>query len=98
MNTDEGEDNIVIPAEAATAAGGKYDWNITGELGPTLNNRTLALTIGKVVGGSTLLNRIVNDRGSEADYNMWKDLGNDGWGWDDLLPYFKKVGLTLWFR
>jgi choline dehydrogenase len=58
---------------------------------PDAGNRTLAIPQGKAVGGSSLLNRMVFDRGSQADYNRWETLGNAGWGWTDLLPYFKKV-------
>lgn len=43
------------------------------------------------MGGSTKLNRMVFDRGSKADYDDWAELGNKGWDWDTLFPYFKKV-------
>lgn len=46
---------------------------------------------GKVVGGSSVLNYMIYTRGSSVDYNNWKAMGNDGWGWDDVLPYFKKI-------
>lgn len=51
----------------------------------------MAIPQGKVVGGSTKLNRMVFDRGSKSDYDSWAALGNEGWDWDGLLPYFKKV-------
>ncbi|KAJ8713018.1 hypothetical protein PYW08_008322 [Mythimna loreyi] len=46
---------------------------------------------GKVVGGSSVLNYMIYTRGAKPDYDNWKAMGNDGWGWDDVLPYFKKV-------
>lgn len=44
-----------------------------------------------MVGGGTVLNRMLFDRGSKADYDRWAALGNDGWDWDSLLPYFMRV-------
>jgi len=44
-----------------------------------------------VVGGSTKLNHMVFVRGAPSDYNSWGDIGNRGWNWESLLPYFKKV-------
>jgi choline dehydrogenase-like flavoprotein len=49
------------------------------------------LTAGKVVGGGTAVNGMFMPRGAKADYDIWEDLGNNGWGWSDLLPYFIKV-------
>lgn len=46
---------------------------------------------GKVMGGSSVLNYMIYTRGTEQDYNGWRDMGNEGWGWDNVLPYFKKI-------
>uniref|UniRef100_A0A2A4JID4 Glucose-methanol-choline oxidoreductase N-terminal domain-containing protein n=2 Tax=Heliothis virescens TaxID=7102 RepID=A0A2A4JID4_HELVI len=46
---------------------------------------------GKVVGGSSVLNYMIYTRGAKPDYDNWQAMGNDGWGWDDVLPFFKKV-------
>ena len=46
---------------------------------------------GKVLGGSSSINAMVYVRGQPRDFNDWRDCGNPGWGWDDVLPYFKKM-------
>lgn len=54
-----------------------------------LNQSSTAYS-GAVVGGGTVVNGMFWNRGSSADYNSWEVLGNPGWSWQDLLPYFKK--------
>ncbi|KAL4997370.1 hypothetical protein BDV10DRAFT_186359 [Aspergillus recurvatus] len=87
---DQEEDYILIPGLAGNAIGTKYDWNLTYVVNPDLGNRSVSIPQGKAVGGSSLLNRMVFDRGSKADYDRWEALGNPGWGWRDLLPFFKQ--------
>lgn len=55
-----------------------------------LEGLSVGVLIGKVVGGGSVINGMAFDRASAADYNAWEQLGNPGWGWDGLLPYFKK--------
>lgn len=55
-----------------------------------LYNATHNVTVAAVVGGATVVNGMGCDRGSKADYDAWEELGNPGWGWNGLLPYFKK--------
>ncbi|RPA72823.1 glucose-methanol-choline oxidoreductase-like protein [Ascobolus immersus RN42] len=55
-----------------------------------MGNRTHMVYAGKAVGGGTAINGMLFDRGAKSDYDAWKALGNPGWGWNDLLPYFKK--------
>jgi len=56
-----------------------------------LGNRTFPLLVGSVVGGGSIINGMTFNRGTRPDYDSWNELGNEGWGWDGLLPYFKKV-------
>lgn len=58
---------------------------------PQLDNRTFTVSAANVVGGGTVVNGMMFDRGSNADYDAWEHLGNGGWGWKSLQPYFKKT-------
>lgn len=91
LYSDQNEDFVTIPGLAGGAVGTKYDWNITYVASEAVGGRVIPIPLGKVVGGSTKLNRMVFDRGSKSDYDGWETLGNEGWNWDSLLPYFKKV-------
>lgn len=68
----------------------KYDWCFQSEPNAALDGRTLAYPRGKVIGGTSTINGHVYTRGQAADYDHWRDLGIVGWGWSDVLPYFKK--------
>ena len=57
---------------------------------PALNNRVLACPRGKTLGGSSSINGLVYMRGHPSDYDHWRDLGNRGWGWSDVLPIYRK--------
>ena len=56
-----------------------------------LLNRSIGAPSGKVIGGGTVLNGMVFNRGSRAEYDRWEKLGNPGWNFNTLLPYFKKA-------
>ncbi|CAG8702477.1 12707_t:CDS:2, partial [Acaulospora colombiana] len=86
---DAGEDEILVP-RYALGAPAKYFYSIPSVPQPGLNNRSEVLLAGKVVGGGTAVNGMFMPRGAKADYDIWEDLGNSGWGWNDLLPYFIK--------
>ncbi|MGV1757288.1 GMC family oxidoreductase [Rhizobium sp. A22-96] len=58
---------------------------------PGLQGRSMALPRGKGTGGSTNVNGQIFIRGQREDFDHWRDLGNPGWGYDDLLPYFRKL-------
>ena len=58
---------------------------------PTTNNRKLYWPRGRVWGGSSSINAMVYIRGHAYDYDLWRQLGNAGWSYEDVLPYFKKA-------
>ena len=66
----------------------RTDWMMRTEDEPGLNGRSLSYPRGKVLGGCTAINGMIYMRGQAADYDHWRQLGNTGWGWDDVLPYF----------
>ena len=68
----------------------KYNWMYTTEPDPALANRSAYWPRGKVLGGSSSINAMVYVRGQPGDFNDWRDAGNPGWGWDEVLPFFKK--------
>ena len=67
-----------------------YDWCYRTEPDPGLNGRSLEWPRGKVLGGSSSLNGLLYVRGQPEDYDRWRQMGNSGWGWDDVLPLFKR--------
>jgi choline dehydrogenase-like flavoprotein len=70
----------------------RYTWNITSLPNSELNNQTRTVVSPRIVGGGTALNGMVFDRGSRRDYDEWAEyVGDPGWGWDGLLPYFMKA-------
>lgn len=66
------------------------DWCYKTQPDPGLNGRSLDWPRGKVLGGSSSLNGLLYVRGQPADYDRWRQMGNAGWGWDDVLPLFKR--------
>jgi choline dehydrogenase-like flavoprotein len=68
----------------------RADWMFTTGPEAGLNGRSLAYPRGKVIGGSSAINAMIYMRGQAADYDGWRQLGLNGWGWDDVLPYFLK--------
>jgi choline dehydrogenase len=68
----------------------RVDWCFKTEIEPGLGDRALGYPRGKVLGGCTAINGMIYMRGQAADYDHWRQLGLPGWGWDDVLPYFRK--------
>ena len=66
------------------------NWSYQTEPEPALNNRRLYWPRGRVLGGSSSINAMCYSRGHRSDYDDWERLGNPGWGWQDVLPYFKR--------
>ena len=68
----------------------RTDWMMKTAPEPGLNGRSLVYPRGKLLGGCTSVNGMIYMRGQSADYDGWRQMGNVGWGWDDVLPYFLK--------
>jgi choline dehydrogenase len=81
---------IQIPLECTNLLGSDVDWGYFSEPEPHLNNRKIFCPRGKVWGGSSSINFMVYIRGNHHDYDHWQELGNPGWSYKDVLPYFKK--------
>ena len=70
-----------------------YDWGYSlrqENAGLALKDKVMLYPRGKVLGGTSMLNWMLYVRGHSADYDEWESLGNPGWGYEDVLPYFKK--------
>ena len=89
-----GYDNWIwfhIPVGYLFAIGNpRSDWCFKTEAEEGLNGRSLSYPRGKAIGGSSAINAMIYMRGQAADYDHWRQLGLSGWGWDDVLPFFKK--------
>ena len=68
----------------------KVDWCFHTEKDETMNNRSIRYPRGKTLGGSSSINGLLWIRGQSNDYDNWRQMGNSGWGWNDVLPYFLK--------
>ena len=70
--------------------GSNLDWGYSTQPEPGLNNRQISIAQGKVLGGGSSINAMMYIRGNRRDYDRWESLGNKGWSYQDVLPYFKK--------
>src|SRR3954471_17975957 len=90
-----GNDNWIwfhIPVGYLFAIGNpRSDWMFRTEPEAGLNGRSLAYPRGKVIGGSSAINAMISMRGQAADYDHWRQLGLTGWGYDDVLPAFRRL-------
>src|ERR1700732_3469136 len=90
-----GNDNWIwfhIPVGYLFAIGNpRSDWMFKTDPEAGLNGRSLAYPRGKVIGGSSAINAMISMRGQAADYDHWRQLGLGGWGWDDVLPAFRRL-------
>lgn len=92
---------VTTPGRWVSLMGSKYDWGYTTEPEPGLQNRRIAFPRGKGHGGSSAVNAMTFIRGHQFCFDKWERLGNPGWGYDALLPIFKKserheMGETPW--
>jgi choline dehydrogenase len=74
----------------------RVNWMFTTEPVPSAGGRTSYWPRGKVLGGSSSINAMVYVRGQPEDYDDWRDAGNPGWGWDDVLPLYKRMESHAW--
>ncbi len=82
---------VHIPVGYLYAMGNpRLDWCYRTAEEPGLNGRSLAYPRGKVLGGCSSINGMIYMRGQAADYDQWRQSGCTGWGWDDVLPLFRK--------
>jgi len=90
-----GSDNWIwfhIPVGYLFAIGNpRSDWMFRTEPEAGLNGRSLAYPRGKVIGGCSAINAMISMRGQAADYDHWRQLGLTGWGYDDVLPAFRRL-------
>lgn len=86
-----GDPKITIPGlGASTYFDPDYDWCITSEPQEHLNGRSLGQPVGKVLGGSSAINLGMVIYPSKSGFDSWERLGNPGWGWETMAPYFRK--------
>lgn len=88
----QSDPRVKIPAGILAMYGRKrFDYGYVGTPQPELNNRRIPVNRGKMLGGSSSMNSMLYIRGAAQDYDEWRDLGCNGWGWDDVLPVFKDL-------
>ncbi|NNM61314.1 MAG: NAD(P)-binding protein, partial [Steroidobacteraceae bacterium] len=73
-----------------TFADASVNWKYQAAPSPGLGGRTMYWPRGRVLGGSSSINALVYCRGMPADFEDWRQMGNPGWGWDEVRPYFEK--------
>lgn len=89
--SDENVEAIHDAASWTTLLGGPYDWNHAYAPTRHVNGRTIPLPRGRVLGGSSSINAMLWYRGHPSDYDAWEAAGASGWGWDAVLPYFRRA-------
>lgn len=89
-----GKDNYIwihVPVGYLYCMGNpRTDWGLKTAPSAGLNGRVLNYPRGRVLGGCSSINGMIYMRGQARDYDQWAQLGNTGWGWDDVMPYFLK--------
>jgi choline dehydrogenase len=87
----DANDFVQIPGAWPAQLHTERDWDYSSGYEPACNDRRIYLPRGRMLGGSSSLNAMAYIRGNRADYDEWASLGCAGWGYDDVLPYFKRA-------
>ena len=90
------EPAIHVPIALEQLWHGRLDWGFVSEPEPGLGGQRCYLPRGRVLGGSSSLNAMLYLRGNRADYDGWAELGFAGWGFAEVLPYFKRAEDNEW--
>jgi choline dehydrogenase len=85
------DQNIHVPAAFPYLFKTPFDWAYVTEPQKHLNGRQDFMPRGKAFGGSSSINAMIYQRGNPANYNAWAEMGNEGWAWEDVVPYFRKA-------
>ncbi|MFC7383665.1 GMC family oxidoreductase [Sphaerisporangium rhizosphaerae] len=86
---------LSIPAAETILMGNpRYDWCFETDADPTIGGRSVSIPRGRLLGGSNQINGMIFVRGQREDYDEWERLGNPGWSWAGVLPYFKSLERT----
>lgn len=86
----DNDQNVKIPAGFANTFKTEMDYGYSTTPQSTMANREIYLPRGRMLGGCSSNNAMIYIRGSKQDYNEWSEMGNKGWSYDEVLPYFKK--------
>lgn len=87
----EADPAVITPGRWPALIGSAYDWGFRTESSPGLGDRSVAFPRGKAHGGSSAIGALIFARGDRRCFDRWRDLGNPGWGYDDVLPLFKRL-------
>jgi choline dehydrogenase-like flavoprotein len=90
VGSDNGEDLIEYPVFIGEQPLGFYAWELNTVPQTQLDNNTRSIPMGRGVGGGSQINGMIWNRGNQIDFDLWSELGNPGWDWENLLPYFRK--------
>ncbi|WP_426955686.1 GMC family oxidoreductase [Muricoccus radiodurans] len=81
---------VHIPGTFVRVIGSRRTWMYRSEAEPTLKGRAMYVPQGRTLGGGSSVNAMIYIRGQPQDYDTWRELGAEGWGWDDVLPVFRR--------
>jgi choline dehydrogenase-like flavoprotein len=79
-----------LPYGATYALNETLLWGYISQPEPYIANKTFPTRVARVLGGGSVVNGMLYDRAAAGDYDAWEALGNKGWGWEGMFPYFKK--------